>query len=187
MNGVVRPRKFPLVYLLIRRISEYSGPDILLGVFATPADCDRASRSYFDVRQANLNDDPWRKQAYKDCGFVKDDLAIEELPSELTNGTAAFVVSNHSDGFGQIVRTFESIHETFASASSRMEELDSLEDEDCPFPHYTLLDVVVVGCLHSDYPEDQPRPSWQDPMEKNADFGCVRRSFADAENGRTKR
>jgi hypothetical protein len=150
------------VYVLMRRISAYTGPDVLLGVFATLADAEAAKVHYARVRESDPAADPWKDQGYKPDMVVSRDLEIEQLPGEFPTGSVVFVVSDHSDGFGQEVRKLDSIHTTAAAAAARVEELDNaVEDAKFPFPHYAVIDPVVVGSLHSDLQEDQPQPGWR--------------------------
>src|SRR5688500_15279901 len=145
----------------MRRISAYTGPDVLLGVFATPEEAESAKAHYARVREADPATDPWKDQGYKPDMVVSRDLAVEQLPGEYPAGTVVCVVSDHSDGFGQEVRKLDSIHASAAEAAARVEELDAVEDEEFPFPHYAVIDPVVVGSLHSDLREDRPQPGWR--------------------------
>ena len=168
------------MFVLMRRISAYTSPDVLLGVFATRADAEAAKVNYVRVREADPAADPWKDQGYKPDMVVSRDLVVEQLPGEFAAGTVAFVVSDHSDGFGQEVRKLDSIHAIAAAASARVEELDAVEDEEFPFPHYAVVDPVVVGSLHSDLPEDQPQPEWrQRPNYPLHLSGGARRLFRD--------
>lgn len=164
----------------MRRISAYTSPDVLLGVFATLADAEIARGHYAGVREADPAADPWKDQGYKPDVVVRQDLAVEQLPGEFPTGAVVFVVSDHSDGFGQEVRKLDSVHATAESAAARMEALDAVEDEKFPFPHYAVMDPVVVGSLHSDLPEDQPQPGWrQTPNQALHLTGGARRLFRD--------
>lgn len=150
------------MYLLMRRISAYTGPDVLLGVYATLADAEAARTHYARVRESDTAADPWKDQGYKPDMVVSRDLEIEQLPGDSPVGSVVFVVSDHSDGFGQEVRKLDSIHTTAAAAAARVEELDdTVEDTKFPFPHYAVVDPVIVGSLHSDLQDDQPQPGWR--------------------------
>lgn len=133
------------MYLLMRRISAYSGPDLLLGCFRTPKDAQAAKTHYARVRDSAPDADPWRHQAYKAPGPVGPDLEIETLPGELPDGTIAYVVINHREGFGQDRRELDSIHAVTATAKRRVKELNRARDG---FPHFATVDTVIVGRLH---------------------------------------
>jgi len=168
------------VFVLVRRISAYTAPDVLLGVFATRDDAETAKDRYATVREADPAADPWKDQGYKPDLTVRRDLAVEAMPGEFLTGSVVYVVSNHADGFGQEVRKLDSLHATAAAAAARAEELDAAEDEKFPFPHYAVIDPVVVGALHSDLPEDQPQPAWrQRPNSSVHPAGGTRRLFRD--------
>ncbi len=166
--------------MLMRRISAYTHPDVLLGVFGSHDEAEAAKVHYARIRDADPGTDPWKVQGYKPQMVVSQDLEIEKLPGEFSTGTVVFVVSNHSEGFGQEVRRLDSIQADAAAAAARVEELDAMEDKNFPFPHYAVTDAVVVGSLHSDLPEDQPQPLWrQRPNQPLQVDGGARRFFQD--------
>jgi hypothetical protein len=146
------------MFLLMRKISPYNSSDVLLGVFTTFGDTEAAKAYYFRIRESDPSD-PWKEQTYKADGLVIQDLEIKQLPGEFSDGMVVFVVCDHSEGFGQVVRALDSIHPTAEAAEVRKEELDDIEEEGFPFPHYAVIDPVIVGSLHSDLREDQP-PDW---------------------------
>ncbi len=145
----------------MRRISAYTSPDVLLGVFVLHAEAEAAKAHYVRAREADPAADPWKDQGYKPDMVVSRDVEIEPLPGDFPTGAAVYVVSDHAAGFGQEVRKLDSIHGTAASAAARVEELDAVEDEKFPFPHYAVVDPVIVGELHSDAPAEQPVPRWK--------------------------
>ena len=166
------------MFVLMRRISAYTGPDVLLGVFTTLADTEAAKVGYARVRQIVPAADPWKDQGYKPDMVISRDLAVEQLPGEFPAGTVVFVVSDHRDGLGQEDRTLDSIHGSAAAAAARAEELDAVDDENDPFPHYAVIDPVVIGSLHSDLPEDQPQPEWRQRSNQTLHLtGAARRLF----------
>ncbi len=169
------------MFVLTRRISMYTGPDVLLGLFTTREQAENAKAHYAKVREANPADDPWKEQAYKPDMVVSHDLEVEQIPGEFPNGSVVFVVSNHLDAMGQVVRELDSIHATATLAAARVEEINAIVvDDDYPFPHYAVIDQVAVGSLHSDLREDQPRPAWQKrPYRAQPETGLPRRLFRD--------
>ena len=168
------------MFVLMRRISAYTSPDVLLGVFTTRANAEAAKSHYVSIREADPETDPWKRQGYKPDMVVSQDVEVEQLPGEFPIGSVVFVVSDHADGFGQEVRKLDSLHATVAGATARVEELDAVEDEKFPFPHYAVIDPVVVGGLHSDLPDDQPQPGWrQRPNQALHLTGGARRLFRD--------
>jgi hypothetical protein len=170
------------VFVLMRRISAYTGPDVLLGVFPTSEEAEAAKSEYARVREGDSAGDPWRDQGYKPDMVVSRDLVVERLPGEFPAGAVVFVVSDHSQGFGQERRKLDSIHPTTAAAAARVEDLDAVEDEEFPFPHFAVIDPVVVGSLHSDLREDQPQPRWrQRPNQTLYLTGGPRRLFRDVQ------
>jgi hypothetical protein len=166
------------VFVLIRRISAYTSPDVLLGVFATRDEADAAKVNYARVREADPDGDPWKDQGYKPNMVVSQDVVVHELPGTFSTGATVFVVSDHCDGFGQELRKLDSIHVDSSAAAARVEELDAVVHEKFPFPHYAVVDPLVVGSLHSDLPEDQPQPEWR--QRPNQQRGA-RRLFRDVQ------
>src|SRR5688572_27638971 len=116
------PEGFRGVFVLVRRISAYTGPDVLLGVFVTRDAAEAAKAHYARVREADPASDPWKDQGYKPDMAVSRDLTVGRVSGEFTAGTVVFVVSDHSDGFGQEIRKLDSIHTTAAAATARVEE-----------------------------------------------------------------
>ncbi|WP_020475806.1 hypothetical protein [Zavarzinella formosa] len=154
------------MYLLMRRISAYTSPDVLLGVFRTPDEAEAAKVSYIIARGADPESDPWKNQGHKDAVPLEQDLEVEQLPGDFPTGSEVFVVSDHCDGLGQEIRKLDSLHATALAAESRVAELDAVDDADAVFPHYAVLDWVIVGSLHSDFREDQPQPRWRQRPNK---------------------
>ena len=140
------------MFLLARRISAYTGADVLLGVFTTREQAEAARTTYLARYAADPASDPWHAQAYKDDGLVADDLVVTSLPGP-GEATEVFVVSGYLEGFGQIVRTFESIHDSAAMAAARIEALEAEENE---YPQYALRQRAPVDTLISDAREAQP-------------------------------
>jgi hypothetical protein len=140
------------VFVLMREISEYTGPDVLLGVFATDAEANGAKAYYARVREANPAADPWKNQAIKPNVVVSEDLAVKTFCGKFLTGTPVFVVSNYKEGFGQIVRKLDSIHATPETAEARVEKLGKVQAKGFPFPRYALIDPVIVGNLGPRWP-----------------------------------
>lgn len=143
-----------MLLALVRRISSYTGPDVLLGLFETVEEVEFAKATYLVRYTGSPDADPWRQQAYKDDGLAAGDLQVESFECTATRGTDVFVVADYSEGFGQVVRKLNSVHRSRGSADERVAELDAADDM---FPHYALVQEVRVGVLLSDAPEVQPR------------------------------
>jgi len=170
---------------LIRRISPYSGPDILLGVFDSELFAQKARDSYFEKyspvdqqslltgwlatifpwlrskSKINLNGDQWYKQAYKADGLVKDDLIIQyfEAEGDVTSSEIS-IVSCYYDSMGQIMREIDSIHSNRYIAEHRMLEIQKISENSDP-PDYKLpntfnTQTIQINLLQSDSPENQP-------------------------------
>lgn len=154
------------MFVLMRRISAYTSPDVLLGVFATLVEADAAKVHYAYTREGDPKADPWKVQGYKSDMVVSQDLDVEQLPGEFPTGDVVFVVSNHCEGFGQEVRKLDSIHTSPEAAERRLDELDAVDDQADVFPHFAIIDPVIVGCLHSDSCDHQPQPNWRQDFHR---------------------
>ncbi|PCC72115.1 hypothetical protein SAMN02745121_01324 [Nannocystis exedens] len=139
-------------FLLVRRISAYTAAHVLLGVFSTASLADAARAAYLERYAADPASDPWREQAYKDDGLVEDDLVVTCL-SGPAEAVEVFVVSDDSEGFGQIIRTFDSLHDSEVAADARIAVLDDVESM---FPHYALRQRARLDVLLSNAEEAQP-------------------------------
>src|SRR3954454_3566780 len=97
--------------LLIRKISPYLGANVLLGVFPTAREAEQHRDAYFAMRTQTPASDPWREQPYKPEGLKMSDLLISDVQgSRVSSGSVVFVISSYSEGFGQTVRSFTSVH-----------------------------------------------------------------------------
>lgn len=137
------------MYLLLRTISDYVFSDIILGVFSTLKNAEQAKAYYIQHRK---NNDPWKDQPYRET-ILENDFNIIELKDSFQNGQIIFEVSEYSEGFGQITRNLHSLHASKTSAEQCVTQLNDVDDS---FPHYALIDYLIVDELHSDLSEDQP-------------------------------
>jgi hypothetical protein len=142
------------MHLLIRHLSEYTATHVLLGVFPTFERAEEARANYLARYSDDPMSDPWREQAYQETGLRESDLVIQQIEFTAWPGAQVFVISNYHEGFGQRVRKFDSIQGSKPDTDARIGELDAEEDT---FPHYALCQLVRIGELLSDAPEDQPR------------------------------
>jgi hypothetical protein len=172
-------------FLLIRKISPYTAPDILLGVFDSDRAAQDARNSYLhryhptDQKQTtngwlaqifpwlryqpdtNLNGDPWHKQGYKPDGLTEDDLVIQtfNVESDPTFNEIS-VVSCYYDAMGQISREIDSIHLNRLVAEQRMKEIETIAENatatDHMPPNRFDTQTIRINEIHSDAPEQQP-------------------------------
>jgi hypothetical protein len=184
-------------FVLTRRISPYSGADVLLGVFDSEHAAQDARNAYLDRyrvtdddlrqqgwiarilqrfglwRDTNIKGDPWHEQAYKAVGLFDEDLIIKPLSAE---GEPTFneisVTSCYFDSLGQINRVIDSIHPNRLLAERRMKELQKeAVSEESPAempPNGFDTQTVRINELQSDKREDQPRPCYGWDDEEDA-------------------
>lgn len=136
------------MHLLMRKISAYTGDDLLLGVFRTLEEAERGRREYLSS-VVHGTSDPWAEQAYHEVS--DEDVVI--LPSLLRLDLAesadrVFVVSSYSEGFGQVSRSFEAIAGSNEAARDHVAALTAKDEGE--FPYWCGIDEVLVGELSQD-------------------------------------
>lgn len=147
---------------LMRRISAYSGADLLLGVFTTDKGARAARAEYIARYKGGRSRDPWARQAYREGSLAADVVAERIRPCRSCKAGAVrdgpvTVVSAYSEGFGQVVREVDSAHASRACPRRRAASLGRAADP-MPFPGYALLHEVIVDRLAPDAPEARPAP-----------------------------
>src|SRR5689334_11645057 len=111
--------------ILIRKISPYLGANVLLGVFPTAQQARQQCDAYFAMRTQTPASDPWREQPYRSGGLQVSDLVILDIQgSRISSGSVVFVISSYSEGFGQTVRRFVSVHNDKAVAMRQAARLE---------------------------------------------------------------
>jgi hypothetical protein len=174
-----------MYFLLIRKISPYTAPDILLGAFDSESAAQDGRNSYLDryrpinqeptmdgwlaqillrlrgQPETNPNSDPWHKQAYKPDGLTEEDLVIQtfDMEGDPTDNEIS-VVSCYYDAMGQIVREIDSIHPNRLLAEQRMQEIKTIADAenstDYMPPNVFSTQTVRLNEINSDVREQQP-------------------------------
>jgi hypothetical protein len=141
--------------ILIRRISAYLGPDILLGVFASTQEAERQRDAYFAMRTQTPASDPWHEQPYRRDGLQPSDLVVMNIQgSAIVAGAHVFVISSYSDGFGQTIREFISVHLDKAVAARQAARREEANTD--KFPNYFRVQEAIAGQLLPDDPDSQP-------------------------------
>lgn len=133
-----------MFYILIRKISNYDGADLLLGIFDDRAKAEQCRADY--LTRLKKTSDPWAKQSYRDVS-PQEDTVIEAFEFSLDKSGAVaqtiYLVSQYQEGFGQIIRNYVGAFVTASEAEEYSERLDS--DEEQSFPHYCLVDQIVLN------------------------------------------
>jgi len=125
------------MFLLIRKISEYTHHDIILGIFNTKEKADLAKSFY--IKRCNYYD-KWREQAYREVNLdidilVQDVSDLIKKENYKTPLTTVYVVSCFIEGFGQVTRFIEAIFETEAKTKKYIETKRMEEPEYQPTWH----------------------------------------------------
>jgi len=135
------------MYILRRKISEYTDRHQLLGVFRTQVNAEEAKQVYCRQLQSGEISDPWEKQAYHKVDLEKD-LVVEanlRTTGSILEAGQVSVISSYAEGFGQIVRKFEAICETPHDAENIAREIEAADNGN--FPFYCEVDRMIVGDL----------------------------------------
>lgn len=146
----------PAYHILLRKISPYSGADVLLGVFSCSELLEKRKAGYFQNYQRNPADDAWREQAFSEVGLKLDDLISHVLVSpESSSDGHVFVVSVFEEFLAQLDRKIDSIHPDQDTAEDRANLVDGRGRE---FPRSVIITRVKIDQSLSDAPGAQPHP-----------------------------
>ncbi len=141
------------MYILIRKISPYTGADIVLGLFCQKSQAEIATGNYLSHYYLYPEEDPWKDQAYVDEQLSPEQIIIEEYYCECMPSTTVFLVSHYTDAFGKLTRMIDSVFKSKKEAVDRCRELEKEEND---FPGYAKYQEIVVGEILSDAREEQP-------------------------------
>lgn len=138
------------MYLLIREISPYRGPNMLLGVFAS--DHDAAAARVACIQRLRDLGDPLAQQPYREVD-LESDLRLQLLGDlSARPGETVFVVSELLSAQGQDVRTTCTCFLDLVSAVKRFDEINAKDDG----PREAELQSFVVGELRDPRAVDAP-------------------------------
>lgn len=129
------------MYVLTRKISPYTGPDLFLGLFT---DIDRANAARQKYLSSIVSHDPWLQQGYRTPDPEADVLPLK-IDDQRTDSDLeiAYLVSAYYESFGQILREFLTIFSTQDSADAYAASKE--DDEDEPGPNWCEVDEVVIN------------------------------------------
>ena len=144
-------------------ISPYTAPDVLLGVFNSPAQAEAARLSY--ISDLKHRADPWERQAFKPTIEIEEDVDMLELPVvqaiQPYANSMAFIISVYVDGSGLIVRKFRLITDSGIEAQkiiSKIKSSKEFEDyEKACLNAWCHTQAVAIGVLLPDARSKQPK------------------------------
>lgn len=146
------------IHLLIRQISAYTGPNIVLGASLKRQWIESQQQAYIDRYRQKPEDDPWQLQGYKDGDVLINDVVIEtyDIAAEWLS-TEVSIVSKYIDGMGMVGRHIDSVHVSRSSAEERCQRIRSNADGDQPVPDYGMpaIQTIPLDVLLSDKKQDQ--------------------------------
>ena len=139
------------MFLLLRKISHYSGQDLVLGLFDAFKIAEKAKKAY--ISKCGISD-KWAKQGYHTVDFNKDLLIVDvsdilELADVAINADLAktfYIVSLYEEGMGQIVREVVKIFNLKAVAEAYEEKMNATERE--YQPSYYDLEMVELNVYY---------------------------------------
>lgn len=127
------------MYILYRKVSDYDGPSLFLGLFDAQ---DQAERQRLQYRLVLEKQDPWQNQSYREVD-LGNDLVIMPIEGECADRQKVYLISCYSEGFGQIIREFQRVCGDRAQAEAIAKKLE--DDDESSFPNWTLIDEVTVN------------------------------------------
>ncbi|QWP74636.1 hypothetical protein J5226_13130 [Lysobacter sp. K5869] len=127
------------MHLLIRDISPYTGPDLLLGAFATAAAAEQAREEYMSEIAGR---DPWAEQAYRSVDPARD---VRVQPIEHRgegDDDTIHVLVEYREAMGQIVAGFLT---AFADPSAADAAKTALEENEHSWANYADIETLTLG------------------------------------------
>jgi hypothetical protein len=138
------------MYLMVRKISPYSGPDILLGCYKSLLEAQKARELYLWRYQNGEREDPWKDQVFYTVNLEQDVVILDNIP-ELDVPPCiekVTIVCSMAEGFGQKVTKFHAICGSAEAIRASFSEVQKGLDGDWPEECQTRW--VAVGELLSD-------------------------------------
>lgn len=147
------------MYLLIREISHYTGPDLLLGAFATANAAEQARQEYLRELAGR---DPWARQAYRSVDLASD-VRAERIDYRGTDADAdadadgtVHVLVEYREAMGQIRADFLAAYADLSQAQAAKAALEEVEH---PCVYYADIETTVLEDRRWRHPGfDQPPP-----------------------------
>ena len=141
------------MFILIRKISAYTGNDIVLGIFTEEQKAKNVLTEYRNNYLQFPELDPWKEQAYITEHLSMEQFKISVIESNNISHEIVYLVTKHEEGFGQIISEIDSLHTDKELAKKYCDEADERE-EDSSFPTYFTYQKIIIDELGSDIDEE---------------------------------
>lgn len=137
-----------IIYLCIIGISDYEGPDFILGAFDNR---DAAEKAKITFIKDNQNDENQVKVlTEKDRWIEVEEVKLDTFSCNIPLSDFYYIVSRFSEGFGQIYRDIEVIFDNYENALSKLEQLERESDEsDTSFPEYFAIEKLQANQINA--------------------------------------
>jgi hypothetical protein len=137
------------LYLLLRKISPYTFPDIVLGCFTSIERANDVRSEYLALYKSGTKIDPWKEQGFKNVNLDEDVQIINlYLPTFYRLVSSVFLVSSYSEGFGQVRREIVDLCLTRISANRKAEKLKL--NAKVGFPETFRVEEIQLNQLYQD-------------------------------------
>ncbi|MEZ2683689.1 hypothetical protein ACBQ20_02565 [Proteus vulgaris] len=130
-----------IIYLCIIGISDYEGPDFILGAFDNRDIAEKAKMAFIKDNQNEENQ--VKVLTEKDRWIEVEEVKLSSFSCDIPLSDFYYVISRFSEGFGQIYRDIEAIFDNYENALSKLEQLEKEYDEsDASFPEYFAIEKL---------------------------------------------
>ncbi|MEQ4986433.1 hypothetical protein ABN080_03010 [Proteus sp. fly-1089] len=130
-----------IIYLCIIGISDYEGPDFILGAFDNRDIAEKAKMTFIKDNQNEENQ--VKVLTEKDRWIEVEEVKLSSFSCDIPLSDFYYVISRFSEGFGQIYRDIEAIFDNYENALSKLEQLEKEYDEsDASFPEYFAIEKL---------------------------------------------
>lgn len=127
------------MYILYRKVSDYDGPSLFLGLFDSQCGAEQQRSQYRLILEKQ---DPWHSQSYRDVD-LDNDLVIMPIDGDCADRQKAYLISCYCEGFGQIIRKFQRVCGDKSQAEAIAKALE--DDDESSFPNWALIDEVTLN------------------------------------------
>ncbi|MEQ5206008.1 hypothetical protein WMR86_09310 [Proteus vulgaris] len=130
-----------IIYLCIIGISDYEGPDFILGAFDNRDIAEKAKMAFIKDNQNEENQ--VKVLTEKDRWIEVEEVKLSSFSCDIPLSDFYYVISRFSEGFGQIYRDIEAIFDNYENALSKLEQLEKEYNEsDASFPEYFAIEKL---------------------------------------------
>ena len=140
-----------ILNIVIRRLSSYTGEEIILGVFRSLEEALTTKENY--IRFLKLTGESYEQQAYIETN-LNDEIYVQTVNADVSEECGrVYCLISHCEAFGQICRAVKYISDDYEKIKKKAQELylEELRKQE-PFPSewlYTEIDLDIL-CYEND-------------------------------------